>query len=98
MYSFYVTVHARPPDVSAGPPIGRACRAVRPLHVERALLSATPMGTSFEAARQRLAQLERMYTEADGSFVWVSSQGEPAWQIDGNLYDVGDRLLFVDLK
>ena len=39
-----------------------------------------------------------MYCEPDGSFVWVSSQGEPAWQVDGNLYDHNERLLFVDLK
>jgi hypothetical protein len=39
-----------------------------------------------------------MFCEPDGSFVWVSSQGEPAWQVDGNLYDRNERLLFVDLK
>ena len=39
-----------------------------------------------------------MFCEPDGSFVWVSSQGEPAWQLDGNLYDRNSRLLFVDLK
>jgi hypothetical protein len=39
-----------------------------------------------------------MFCEADGSFVWVSPHGQRAWQVDGNLYDLGERLLFVDLK
>jgi hypothetical protein len=56
------------------------------------------MGISFEEASARLTKLERMYCEPDGSLVWVSSQGEPAWQVDGNLYDRNERLLFVDLK
>ena len=56
------------------------------------------MGCSFEVASQRLGQLERMFCEPDGSFVWVSSQGDPVWQVDGNLYDRDERLLFVDLK
>ena len=56
------------------------------------------MSTSFEETRERLSRLARMYCEPDGSFVWVSSQGEPAWQVDGNLYDLAERLLFVDLK
>ena len=56
------------------------------------------MDISFEAARTMLSQLPRMFCEADGSFVWVSPQGAPAWQVDGNLYDRNERLLFVDLK
>ncbi|HTU26909.1 MAG TPA: hypothetical protein VMF30_15995, partial [Pirellulales bacterium] len=53
---------------------------------------------SFEAVTADLARLERMYIEPDGSFVWVSSQGEAAWQVDGNLYDHQERVRLVDVK
>ena len=58
----------------------------------------TTMACSFEVARECLAGLERMFSEPDGSFVWVSPQGDPVWQVDGNLYDRNERLLFVDAK
>jgi hypothetical protein len=98
LYSFFATVHARPQGARAGATIELSGRGVRTLDVERDVLSSTPLAITFEAARQRLDQLPRMYTEADGSFVWASSQGESRWQVDGNLYDTGQRLLFVDLK
>jgi hypothetical protein len=98
MYTFYVSVHARPPGAIAGKTIDLSGRALGTLAVAPESLAATPMGISFEEARDRLAKLERMYCEPDGSLVWVSSQGEPAWQVDGNLYDRNERLLFVDLK
>ncbi len=98
MYSFYITIHAQPPGATAGAEIQLAGRAVRTLQVAREALSATTMDCPFELARTRLEALERMFCEADGSFVWVSPQGAPAWQIDGNLYDRGERLLFVDLN
>ena len=56
------------------------------------------MACSFEEAADRLKQLARMYCEPDGSFVWASPQGQPPWQVDGNLYDRAGSLLFVDLK
>jgi hypothetical protein len=39
-----------------------------------------------------------MFFEPDGSFVWTSPSNEPAWQVDGNLFDRNGRVLFVDLK
>lgn len=98
MYRFYVSVHARPPKATAGDEIEIAGRKARVLTIAPEALSTTTMERSFEAARARLSELERFYCEADGSFVWASPQGEPAWQIDGNLYDRNERLLFVDLK
>ena len=73
-------------------------RTLSTLQVAPEELATTTMPCSFETAVERLSKLERMFCEADGSFVWVSSQGEPAWQVDGNLYDRNERLLFVDLK
>lgn len=97
MYSFHVTVHARPPEVHAGPVIPLAGKQVPTLDIDPASLRV-PCACSFEDAAAALSALPRMYCEPDGSFVWVSEQGEPSWQIDGNLYDRDQRLLFVDLK
>jgi hypothetical protein len=98
MYSFYITVHALPADASAGPNVELVGRKVRTLQIAPATLSTTTFGCNFEAAQERLAELERMFIEADGSFVWVSPHGDPAWQVDGNLYDRNEQLLFVDIK
>lgn len=98
MLTFFVTVHALPPGIAAGAPITIDALSLNTLTVEREQLQSTTFDCSFEEASTRLAALERMYCEPDGSFVWVSSQNEPAWQIDGNLYDRNGRLLFVDLK
>jgi hypothetical protein len=57
-----------------------------------------PFGISFEEAAERLSQLPRSCVEPDGSFFYGSAQGEPPWQVDGNLFDRNGRLLFVDLK
>jgi hypothetical protein len=98
MYRFYVTVHARPPGAAEGDEIEVGGRKVRALRIAPDALSSTTMACSFEAACARLGELERLYCEGDGSFVWASPQGEPPWQVDGNLYDRNERLLFVDLK
>jgi hypothetical protein len=39
-----------------------------------------------------------MFVEPDGSFVWASSQNSAPWQVDGNLHDRDELLLFVDIK
>ena len=53
---------------------------------------------SFEEVAQRLEALPRMFFELDGSFVWVVEKGDSRFQLDGSLYDDGERLLTVDLK
>jgi hypothetical protein len=55
--------------------------------------------TTFDAALQALAKLERLFIEPDGSFVWtgVAADGQ-AWQLDGNLIDRGDALAYVELN
>jgi len=98
MYSFYTSVHALPAGAGAGPPATLAGREVPTLRIAPEDLATTTIACSFEEAIAALSRLERMFTEPDGSFVWTSSQGERPWQVDGNLYDRGERLLFVDLK
>jgi hypothetical protein len=58
---------------------------------------ATAMTVSFEMAVERLRQLPRMFIEPDGAFVWVSQNDEPTWQLEGCLYDRGNRMMYVDV-
>ena len=51
---------------------------------------------TFDAALADLECLPRMYTEPDGSFLWVGAGKE--WQVEGNLYDRGDELAYIALK
>jgi hypothetical protein len=97
MLSFHVALHARRPEVAEGPEVQLRGRNFHTLSATSADL-ATPLPVSFEQASEALGKLERLYFEPDGSLVWVSSQGEPAWQVDGNLFDRDGRLMFVDLK
>ncbi|HEX4000336.1 MAG TPA: hypothetical protein VHX65_17425 [Pirellulales bacterium] len=97
MYAFHVTIHARPDDAAPGTAVALGNRSVATLDVPRESLSI-PFGISFEEAAQRLEKLPRSCVEPDGSFFYGSRQGMPEWQIDGNLFDRGGRLLFVDLK
>lgn len=60
---------------------------------------SVPMDASFEEAVAALETQPRLHVEPDGSFVWVSAEGErPVWQLDGVLYDREDRLVHVELK
>jgi len=97
MLQFYMQVYARPAEAAPGPPqIVAGCR-VTPLVASQAdLVAGLPI--TFEQAAGALGQLPRMFIEPDGSFVWVSPEGEPAWQVDGVLYDRGQRLAYAELK
>jgi hypothetical protein len=97
MYQFQITVHARPAGVASAGSIDCEGQLIETLAVRPEMLS-TPMGVSFEQAAESLSALARLYVEPDGSFVWVSPASEGAWQVDGQLYDRGGRLIFVDLK
>lgn len=97
MLSFHVSVHARSAEVGDGPMVMIGGGSVRTLSVGPEAIGL-PYGVTFEQAGEALAKLERMFFEPDGSFVWTSMSGEPRWQVDGNLFDRGGKLLFVDLK
>jgi hypothetical protein len=51
-----------------------------------------------DEAFDRLGQLERMYAEPDGSFVWTSPREGRAWQVDGNAFERDGRVLLCDLR
>ena len=98
MYTFHATIHAIPSERAEGPPVTLAGESFATIAVSPETLGGTTFACSFEQAATRLSALPRMYCEPDGSFVWVSSQNDRPWQVDGNLYDRAERLLFVDVK
>jgi hypothetical protein len=54
---------------------------------------------TFDEALAALEQLDRLFIEPDGSFVWTGAAADGgAWQVDGNLIDQGERLAYVELK
>lgn len=53
---------------------------------------------TFDDAYSRLEALPQMFLEPDGSWFWTSPPGEARWQLEGNLYDAGPKLAYVDLK
>lgn len=58
----------------------------------------SPLPSRFDEAAERLRGLDRLHFEMDGSFVWRGTAGEDRWQLDGMIYDSGDRIQYVDLK
>ena len=61
--------------------------------------NAAGLSATFDEALAALEQLDRLFIEPDGSFVWTGATAEGgAWQVDGNLIDRGDCLAFVELK
>ncbi len=97
MYRFHTTIHRAPAIAPPGAPLRLRGEHLGPLAVTPTEL-ALPFEVTFEAVEAELSELERLYCEPDGSFVWVAGEGEPHWQLDGQLYDRHDRLLYVDLK
>ena len=53
---------------------------------------------SFEDVVYHLSRLPRLFCEPDGSFVWRGSDADGDWQLDGQLFDRDERLLYVELK
>lgn len=97
MYRFFATIHARPAEATPAAVIELEGNTYRTLHIPPPLLSQ-PFERDFESVIEAVRDWERMFVEPDGSFVWVSSAGAPAWQLDGNLHDRNELLLFVDVK
>jgi hypothetical protein len=55
--------------------------------------------STFDEALADLQQLNRMFIEPDGAFVWTGNGDDgQTWQVDGNLIDRGDCLAYVELK
>lgn len=102
LYAFEIAVHARPPDAREGEVLADAWGSWPTVLVPREAL-AEPLAMRFEDALERLAAIERLFVEPDGSFVWSNPRpghGPPGtrWQVDGNAFERAGRVLLVDLK
>lgn len=95
--AWHVTLHARPPGEFPAEARVLDGHELAALAIPPQLL-ALPLPISFEEAYSALQSLPRMFIEPDGSWVWVSSDPEQPWQLDGMLYDRGGKLLYVELK
>lgn len=102
LYAFEIALRARPENAVAGRDFVDEWGAWPTLEIPKESLAA-PMAIGFDDAFERLAAIERMFAEPDGSFVWACSAspampGEPRWQVDGNAFDRDGRVVLVDLK
>lgn len=98
LYTFEISLHRHPGEgLSEGDAHTDAWGTWPTVTAPHELL-AVPLAISFDEAIERLAMLDRMYAEPDGSFVWVSPREGLSWQVDGNVFDRDGRVLLVDLK
>lgn len=97
VYAFDVTLHRRPDAAPPGPPHDDAWGTWATLAAGHAR-AASPFAIGFDEAFARLARLDRMFAEPDGSFVWTSPREGLSWQVDGNAFEKDGRVLLVDLK
>ena len=100
LYAFDITLHGRATGVVDRPPPeshADTWGSWPTLAVSHDLLTV-PMAIGFDEAIERLALLDRMYAEPDGSFVWTSPRDARWWQVDGNVFDKDGRVLLADLK
>ena len=98
MYHFESLIQARPAEATDGEAIELRGVKQQTLSVPPAALEKQ-FAVSFEHVTDSLAELSQMFIEPDGSFVWTSPAAvDEPWQLDGVLYDRGDRLQYVELK
>lgn len=97
MFSFDITIHARPSSACATKQLEVAGRTTRVVDIHpNSLVDQLPV--TFEQAAASLEQLPLLFFEPDGSFVWGSGAGPDRWEVDGLLYDGGRRLQYVSLR
>ena len=91
---FHANIFARPLQSAAGAPTtlrGLTLPTLRPQSFD----AFFPL--AFEQAYDALAKLPRIDIEPDGFFVISGDSNGERWQLDGHLYDFGDRLHRVEL-
>lgn len=100
LLSFEIVLHRRPAAAVPGSMHVDPWGTWPTLVIPRQALGV-PMACDFDAACARLAAIDRLHVEADGSFVWAGprrSAGAAAWQVDGNVSELLGRVLQVDLR
>jgi hypothetical protein len=100
LYAFDITLHGRSLGAAERPLVETYLDAWGswPTLVVPNELLAVPMVIEFDESLDLLNQLERMYAEPDGSFVWTSPRDGLWWQVDGNAFEKDGRVLLADLK
>ncbi len=91
---FHVNIFALPPYAADGGPV--TLRGVE-LPTLRSQTFDAFLPVTFEAAYDDLAKLPRIDIEPDGFFVISGDLDGRRWQLDGHLYDFGNRLHRVEL-
>ncbi len=94
---FRTNVFARPEGLAAGPSVELSGVSTATLNLQGRPLDAS-LPVSFEQAFDALEALGRMDIEPDGFFVHSGEDAEGRWQLDGHLFDFGDRLYRVELS
>lgn len=97
MRFFHVTIHAHDNHEVVCQEVEVDGHSVSVLQFD-STTPAAPFNVTFDDTASRLIELDRMYFEPDGSFVWVSEKGPSEWQLDGLLTDRGDKLMTIELK
>ena len=93
-YQFHVNFYARPAEIGADSNV--TLRGIElPTLRARAWDAFLPIG--FDDAIAALARLPRLDAEPDGFFVVAGDDAHGRWQVDGHLYDFGERLHRVEL-
>jgi hypothetical protein len=98
VYVFDARIQTRPAEAACGESVPLFGAVYRTLAIRPAMLAAAVFPVTFEQAAEALAALPRLFIEPDGSFVWVADATDRLWQVDGQLYDRDDRLLYVEVK
>ncbi|QDT70920.1 hypothetical protein [Lacipirellula limnantheis] len=94
LFRFHANIFALPPQDSNG---GRITLRGVELHTLRSQTFDAFFSVAFEEAYDALAQLPRIDIEPDGFFVISGDLDGRRWQLNGHLYDFGDRLHRVEL-
>jgi hypothetical protein len=93
LYRFHANVFARPDAAQPGVPV--TLRDLELATVCTRFDAFLPL--TFERACEALARLPRIDVEPDGFFVHSGELQDGRWQVDGHLYDFGERLHRVEL-
>jgi hypothetical protein len=93
-YRFHVNLYAWPS--SAATAAAATLRGLELATVKAAALDAF-LPVTFEESVAALGRLPRLDAEPDGFFVIAGDDDRGRWQVDGHLFDFGDRLHRVEL-
>lgn len=96
-YRFDIRLHHRPTAACVGGLTQSPNGPIATLQVPEGS-QAEPMSISFDAALSEISLLTGSYVEPDGSILWTGSDAEGRWQVDGNLFERGERVVFSTLS